>query len=485
MSGDRNRTGGETRKFSRPAGRDGAGPKAGAKGGFRGGPRRPALKPGLPARAAATDIIDAVLSGQSLDLALDPADGASPLSALPERDRALARAIVGASLRRLGQIEDALSSLVSRPLPAKARRVRAIMIVTTAQILFLDVPDHAAVSIGVDLAHADRRTEHYATFVNGVMRTLARTRDDILARQDAPRLNTPDWLWRRWVAAYGADTARAIATAHMSEAALDLTIKPDPQGRADTEGWAERLDGAVLPTGSVRLPNRGQIERLDGYLEGAWWVQDAAAALPARLLGEVRGLRVADLCAAPGGKTAALAAAGADVTAVDISPARLERLQQNLARLRLQADVVVADLTGWTPEAPFDAVLLDAPCSATGTIRRHPDLVHLKDEEDIVALAALQARLLERAKDWVKPGGLLVYCTCSLEKEEGEAQIARLLAGGAPFARVPVTAGEIGGLGEAITPEGDVRTLPSFLPEEGERRGGLDGFFIARLRRLP
>ncbi len=477
VSGENGRAGGKTRNISRPAGKGGAARPDGPKGGFRGGPRKPALKPGLPARAAAADIVDAVLSGQSLDIALDPADGASPLAALPERDRALARAIVGTSLRRLGQIGDALADLVNRPLPAKAHKVRAILVITAAQILFLDVPDHAAVSLGVDLAHADRRTEHYATFVNGVMRTLARGREAILAGQDAPRLNTPDWLWARWVAGYGEATARALAAAHMGEAALDLSVKSDPQG------WAERLGGTVLPTGSVRLPNRGQIERLEGYLDGAWWVQDAAAALPARLLGAVQGLRVADLCAAPGGKTAALAAAGAAVTAVDISPARLERLQQNLARLRLEADVVAADLTVWTPEAPFDAVLLDAPCSATGTIRRHPDLVLQKKAEDIAALAALQARLLARAADWVRPGGTLIYCTCSLEKEEGEDQITRLLASGAPFERVPVTAAEIGGLGEAITADGDVRTLPSFWPGDEEHRGGLDGFFIARLRR--
>ncbi|SHO65971.1 16S rRNA (cytosine967-C5)-methyltransferase [Pseudoxanthobacter soli DSM 19599] len=450
----------------------------GKNGGGKPGGRRPSLKPGLPARSAAAAIIDAVLGGHSLDAALDPVDGASALAVLPERDRALARAIVGVSLRRLGQIEDALGRLVTRPLPAKARAVHAILVISAAQLLFLDVPDHAAVSLAVDLAHADRHTEHYATFVNGVMRALARGRAEILAAQDAPRLNTPSWLYERWSAAYGVEAAGRIAEAHMGEAALDLTVKSDPQG------WAERLGGTVLPTGSVRLTPRGQIERLDGYLDGAWWVQDAAAALPARLLGDVAGKRVADLCAAPGGKTAELAVAGARVTAVDISPARLERLASNLARLGLHAEIVVADLAEWQPEAPFDAVLLDAPCSATGTIRRHPDVVRLKGPADIAALAALQASLLRRAAGWVALGGTLVYCTCSLEPEEGEQQIARFLAEGAPFRRVPVRADEIGGLAECLTADGDLRTLPFHLPATDDRRGGLDGFFAARLVRV-
>lgn len=447
-------------------------------GASRSGGSRPALKPGLPARAAAVAIIDAVLGGRQLDAALDPVDGDSRIGALPERDRALARAIVGVSLRRIGQIEDALGRMMARPLPQKARLARAILVVGAAQLLFLDVPDHAAVSLAVDLARGDRQATHHANLVNGVLRRLAREKSFILAEQDETRLNTPPWLYARWQAAYGADAAAALAAAHLQEAALDLGVK------TDAAGWAERLGGRVLPTGAVRVTPRGPVERLDGYLEGAWWVQDAAAALPPRLFGDVRGKRVADLCAAPGGKTAALAAAGAAVTAIDQSGARLARLRENLARLRLDADIVEADLRTWAPETTFDGVLLDAPCSATGTLRRHPDIVLTKGPEDVAGLAALQSELLARAAAWVAPSGLLVYCTCSLEREEGEDQITAFLASNRDFVRVPVTAEEIGGIAEAINADGDLRTLPFQIAEADGMRGGWDGFFAARLRRV-
>ncbi|HMN88113.1 MAG TPA: RsmB/NOP family class I SAM-dependent RNA methyltransferase, partial [Bauldia sp.] len=298
----------------------------------------------------------------------------------------------------------------------------------------------------------------------------------LLAAADPARENTPDWLWTRWVSAYGEETARAIAAAHRVEPALDLTV------RSDAAGWAERLGGIVLPTGSVRLVPSGPVDALPGFTEGAWWVQDAAAALPARLLGDVAGKHVADLCAAPGGKTAALAAAGARVTAVDASAARLTRLSANLARLGLSAETVAADILAWEPDAAFDAILLDAPCTATGTIRRHPDIAWLKRPEDVAKLADLQGRMLDRIVPWLKPGGTLVYCTCSLEPEEGEAQAARLAARPALAPR-PVTAAEIGGLGEAVTPAGTVRTLPSQLPGATPRLSGVDGFFVARFVR--
>jgi len=340
------------------------------------------------------------------------------------------------------------------------------------------VPAHAAVSLAVTLANADRRTLAWAGFVNGVLRSLVRQRDAILAGQDEVALNLPAWLRERWTAAYGAAAVRAIAAQLLVEPPLDLTVK------SDAAGWAERLGGIVLPTGGVRLIPHGRIEALPGYDDGAWWVQDAAASLPAQLLGDIAGRRVADLCAAPGGKTAQLAAAGASVTAVDVAPERLIRLSDNLRRLRLGAEIVAADvLAAPAPAEPFDAVLLDAPCSSTGTLRRHPDIGSTKGPKDVAALAALQARLLVRALDWVKPGGLLVYATCSLEPEEGEAQIARLIASGAPVERLPVVAAEIGGLAEAVTAEGDVRTLPHHLAAEDPRLAGLDGFFAARLRR--
>ncbi|MBK5948236.1 MFS transporter [Rhodobium orientis] len=434
---------------------------------------------GLAARRAAVDIVEAVTDrGRRLEDVLEGELASGAASALIAKDRALVRAIVGTTLRRKGQITDALDRLMKSSLPAKAHRLDHILAVGAAQILFMDVPDHAAVSLAVTQAVAEPRLRPFKNLANGVLRNLGRQRDTILADQDAERLNTPDWLWQRWRKTYGAENAHHFAAMHAIEPTLDITVRSDPAG------WAERLGATVLPTGSLRLVPSGPIERLDGFDEGAWWVQDAAAALPARLLGDVAGMRVADLCAAPGGKTAQLAAAGAAVTAVDISAARLTRLEQNLARLGLAAEIVAADLTDWTPAAPFDAILLDAPCSATGTVRRHPDLPWRRSGAEIDSLAALQARMLQRAISWLKPGGEIVYCTCSLEPEEGEAQIARFLQETPGFERRPIAASDIGGLTKPITPDGDLRTLPYHLAADEPRLSGLDGFFAARLRRL-
>jgi 16S rRNA (cytosine967-C5)-methyltransferase len=307
-----------------------------------------------------------------------------------------------------------------------------------------------------------------------------RERAEILAQPGDPLSdNTPDWLARRWNAAYGQETARAIAAAHLQGAALDITVQ------SDAVEWAERLGGVALPTGSVRLHEiRSPVAELPGYAEGQWWVQDAAAALPAILLGVKPGDRVADLCAAPGGKTAQLAAAGASVLAVDRSSPRLERLSQNFSRLGLEAEIRVGDALALPDEAAFDAVLLDAPCSATGTLRRHPDVAWTKTESDIGRLIGLQKRLFDKAATLVRPGGRLVYCTCSLEREEGEAQVTTFLTRNPDFERVPVRPEELGGLSEVIDPSGDLRTLPAHLNGVApEARGGLDGFFATRLRR--
>jgi 16S rRNA (cytosine967-C5)-methyltransferase len=339
------------------------------------------------------------------------------------------------------------------------------------------VPDHAAVDLAVRVAQADRRAARYAGLVNAVLRRVAREGAQYLAAIDTTALDTPDWLMTRWVENYGAATARAIAVANGREPALDLTVKSDP------ERWAGALGGRVLPTGSVRAIVHGPVSQLPGYADGAWWVQDAAAALPARLMGDVRELTVADLCAAPGGKTAQLAAAGARVVAVDRAPARLERLRGNLARLHLAAETVAADVTQWRA-GPFDAVLLDAPCSSTGTIRRHPDIPWLKREADIATLAALQRRLILRAAELTKPGGVLVYCTCSLEPEEGIEVVRGLLDEDPNVRRLPISAAEIDGRGEWLTPDGDLRTLPSHLDHPDSRQAGLDGFYAARLQRI-
>ena len=429
--------------------------------------------PGLAARRIAADIVTGVLQKKR---PLDEQLEASGLNALAERDRALVRALVAMVLRRLGTLRHLLAILLERGLPREAPAVEAALLIGAAQILFLDVPDHAAVDLSVRLAQADRRAARYAGLVNAVLRRLTRDGAALVAGLDTTLLDTPDWLMRRWIAHYGEATARAIAAAHAHEPALDLTVKSDPQA------WAEKLNGRVLPTGSVRTIAAGPVAQLPGYDDGAWWVQDAAAALPARLLGEVRGKSVADLCAAPGGKTAQIAHAGARVTAVDRSPTRLERLRQNLARLRLGAETVEADATLWQA-GPFDAVLLDAPCSSTGAIRRHPDIPWLKSEADLGKLVALQARLLDRAAALVKPGGTLVYCSCSLEPEEGEEAAAALLDRHPDLRRSPIRPEEVAGLSELLTPDGDLRTLPCHLPDPDLRMAGLDGFYAARMVR--
>jgi 16S rRNA (cytosine967-C5)-methyltransferase len=434
--------------------------------------------PGLAARRIAADIVGAVLrQKRPLDEQLEQSD----LGALPERDRALVRTIVATVLRRLGTLRHLLAVLLEKGLPPSAPKVEEILLIGAAQILFLDVPDHASVDLSVRLAQADHHASHYSGLVNAVLRKLARDGKARLAGLDTVQLDTPDWLMQRWIAHYGEGTARAIAIAHTQEPALDLTVKSDPAT------WAEKLSGRVLDTGTVRTIASGPIPQLPGYDEGEWWVQDAAAALPARLLsnslGDARGKTVADLCAAPGGKTAQLALTGAQVTAVDRSAPRLERVRENLARLKLGAEIVRADAAVWQG-GPFDAVLVDAPCSSTGTIRRHPDIPWLKSEADLVKLVALQTRLLDRAAALLKPGGTLVYCTCSLEPEEGEDQISALLERNPALRRNPIRAAELAGHGELLTPQGELRTLSCYWAYDPEpRMGGLDGFFAARIIR--
>jgi len=432
--------------------------------------------PGLAARRIAADILDGVLRRKiALDEQLSGKAAHPALNGLADRDRALMRRLAATVLRRLGTLRHLLGGFLDKGFPADAPRVQTILLIGAAQILWLDVPDHAAVDLSVRLAQADRRASRYAGLINAVLRRVTQSRDAALA-DDAVR-DTPDWLLARWTKRYGAGTARAIAQANSHEPALDLTVK------ADGTSWAERLRGRLLPTGTVRTLAQGAVSLLPGFSEGAWWVQDAAAALPARLFGDLHDKTVVDLCAAPGGKAAQLAFAGARVTALDRSPARLNRLRENMARLKLQAEAVAADALEWQG-GPFDAVLLDAPCSATGTIRRHPDIPWLKSEPDIAALTLLQHRLLDRAADLVKPGGTLIYCVCSLEPEEAEDQVASLLARDQRIARAPVAVQEVAGHAEFLTPEGDLRTLPPQLPDPDPRWGGLDGFYAARLKRM-
>jgi 16S rRNA (cytosine967-C5)-methyltransferase len=421
----------------------------------------------IPARRVALDVLDRVLGQQQ------PFDetfaGHPALGALSLRDRAFARLLLTTTLRRLGQIDAVLARLVGTP--PRSATVRNLLRLGAAQLLFLDTPAHAAVAETVALcAHRHRSVTGFA---NAVLRRIARAGKTGLEGQNAARINTPDWLWDSWTGSYGEARAEAIATMHLAEPPLDLTIGHD------VEGWARRLDATVVFDHTVRRAVGGPIEQLPGYAEGAWWVQDAAAALPARLFGDIGDRAVIDLCAAPGGKAAQLSAKGARVTAVEISPKRAKRLRSNLARLQLDTEVVVADALEWRPPTPQAAVLLDAPCTATGTIRRHPDIAWHKTPADVARMAELQGRLLAAAVDMVEPGGLVIYASCSLQPEEGPEVIARALQAGLPIDRVPVEPAELGGLAVDITPEGDVRTLPCHLAEQG----GLDGFYIARLRK--
>lgn len=422
----------------------------------------------LASRRAALEVLIACLdNAQPLDDALARHEG---FAGLDPRDRAFVRLLLATTLRRLGEIDEVLGLLIERPLEGPNIVAHHVLRLGTAQLLFLGTPAHAAVDTSVRLVEA-MHLPHLKGLANAVLRRLAREGVTLLGDRDPARLNTPQWLWESWSASYGAETTRAIAIAHLIEAPLDLTP------RADAALWAARLHAEVLPTGTLRRAGGGAVTDLPGFAEGAWWVQDAAAALPVRLLGNIAGKRVADLCAAPGGKTLQLCAAGAIVTAVDISARRIARLADNLARAGFKAELVTADAGKWTPAGKFDAILLDAPCSGTGTLRRHPDVAWLKDQEDVGRLTLTQDRLLLQALGLLKPGGLLIYAVCSLQEDEGPARIAALLGRAPNLKRVPIRLEETPGLAEAITPAGDVRTLPSMWAE----RGGLDGFYIARL----
>jgi len=421
-------------------------------------------------RRVALDLLVSCLDkGQPLDDALARHQG---FAGLDPRDRAFVRLLLATTLRRLGEIDEVLGFLIERPLDGANAAGLQVLRLGAAQLLFLGTPPHAAVDTSVRLV-VDAGLPHLKGLANAVLRRVSRDGAALLGDRDPARLNTPQWLWQSWIESYGEDATRAIAAAHLIEAPLDLTP------RSNAEFWAGRLEGEVLPTGTIRREGGGNVTELPGFAEGAWWVQDAAATLPVRLLGDVAGKRVADLCAAPGGKTLQLAAAGATVTAVDISARRMVRVGENLARAGLSAELVTADAGKWVTDATFDAILLDAPCSGTGTLRRHPDIAWLKDEEDVGRLTLTQDRLLVRAAELLKPGGTLVYAVCSLQEDEGLARVEALLVRDKRLQRVPVQPAELPGIADAITPAGDVRTLPSMWPE----RHGMDGFYMARLSR--
>jgi 16S rRNA (cytosine967-C5)-methyltransferase len=432
-------------------------------------------RPGLAARQCATRLLGAVIEKHtSLDGLTDNSNGHPQYLELDDRDRSLVRAILGAALRNRGTIEAAIGQLIDRPLPGNAVALRHLLHVAAAQILYLDLPDRAAVDLAVTAANNDPRNRRFASMVNAVLRRLSREKDNFTAGAS----NVPAWFEDSLIAAYGKDKARAILDIQAKEPPIDLTVKGNPQV------WAEKLGGVALPTGSVRLATvDGALTALPGFAEGEWWVQDTAASLPAKLFGDIQGKRVADLCAAPGGKTAQLALAGANVTALDLSANRLKRLRSNLARLHLSAETVEANLSAYQPADPFDAILLDAPCSSTGTVRRHPDVPWTKTPEDISKLAQLQAKLLDHAVTIVRPGGIVVFSNCSLDPLEGEKVANDLLAKNPAIELVPVTRDEVGGLAELITKEGFVRSTPADLSHENPALSGMDGFFAARFKR--
>jgi 16S rRNA (cytosine967-C5)-methyltransferase len=404
-----------------------------------------------PTRDSAFALLQAVLTrNTTLDVALDA------LPAVAARDKAAAHRLAATVLRHTGTLDAVLEPFLIREPPPK---VRHILWLGAAASLFLNTPAHAAVGTAVDVARGQKLAP-FAGLINAVLRKVAAAGPAALEPLDMPRLDTPAWLWASWGA-----NARAIATAHQQEAPLDISLKP---------GFT--MPGEILPTGSVRLPAGTSVTDLPGFTDGKFWVQDAAATLPALLLAPKPGEKVLDLCAAPGGKTAQLAAARAAVTAVERDTGRMGTLKGNLQRLRLAAELISADATTWRPPEKFSAILLDAPCSATGTIRRHPDLPHLRKPRDIATLTKLQDQLLDAAADMLAPGGRLIYAVCSLQPEEGAARIdaacARL-----GLRRDPLT---LPAVPEAVTLAGDIRTHPGLWPE----RGGMDGFFIARLVKI-
>lgn len=435
---------------------------------------------GLTARMTAARLLAAIVDAStSLDGLTDSTNGHPRFLALDSKDRSLVRAMLVTALRFRCTIDCLIEDRLDRPLPGNAHALKHILHIAATQILFLDVPDSAAVNLAVSHAKSDPRTRRFAKLVNAVLRGIVRRKKHQLQPALDKVIDAPDWFRDRLKEIYGNDRANEIFRAHRHEAPVDFTVK------AYAEHWAEALGGKVLATGSVRVERpASSIPDLPGFQDGAWWVQDTAASLPVRLLGAVEALHVADLCAAPGGKTAQLAHAGADVTAFDISANRLKRLETNLLRLNLNAEIINLDLLKTETDRLFDAVLLDAPCSSTGTVRRHPDIPWVKSAADVEKLAGVQLKFLQRAATLVKPGGRLVFSNCSLDPREGEELYRQFLRDTPAVENDPVIPGEIAGIDDWITQDGTLRTTPAGLQLETPGISGLDGFFAARMRRV-
>nr|CBI81460.1 SUN-family protein [Bartonella sp. 1-1C] len=440
--------------------------------------------PGLAVRQVCVRLLGAVLDKRtSLAGLTDNEYGHPQYLKLSYRDRLLCRAILGAALRHRSQITVALSRFLVRPLPAQAFSLHHLLHISITQILYLDIPDHAAIDLAVRVAKIDPRMRRFSGLVNAILRNFAR--EAPILRMQTPTIKAiPMWFGQLLVSTYGAEKADQILAIQSITPPLDLTVK------SDSAGWAKRLGGIVLPNGSVRLISSAySIADLPGYAEGAWWVQDVAAALPARLLGNVYGKKVADLCASPGGKTAQLALQGADVMALDISANRLKRLRENMDRLNFSVHYWLGDLREFHPDQLFDAVLLDTPCSSTGTIRRHPDILWTKTMDDVTKLAEVQYGLLLAAIALVKKNGRVVFSNCSLAREEGEDLVKKILATRDDIVLEPILAEEMGAMAHLISMEGFLRTIPSdccyenFNAEE-KLFLGMDGFFAARFRKV-
>ena len=457
------------------------GPARAHKSRSPGSPER-SLPAGLAARRLALDASFACLKERAaFDESFEHCLNAPGRPRLEERDVGFARALSLTLIRHWGEMQTLLARCLKEPLPRRAATAELILALGAAEILILETPAHAAVSSAVALADRDPDARGFKGLVNAVLRRLTREGAEMLAAMDRPKQRLPRWLWTSWAGAYGEPATRAIAEAAIAAPATHLSLK-DP---TETASWAERLrDGersvTIIAPGHLSLTQAGRIDRLPGFEEGAWWVQDYAAALPPRLFGDVESVEVLDLCAAPGGKTMALAARGARVTALDRAPARLRRIGDNLKRVGLSADLVEADALSFSPGRQWPAVLLDAPCTATGTLRRHPDVAWTKRPAERDSLVGQQEKLLEAASALVLPGGCLIYCVCSLEPEEGDAQIARFLERHDAWRREPVDPAELDGAAAFINERGEVRTLPC----HGEAFGGMDGFFAVRLRRV-
>lgn len=432
-------------------------------------------KTGLEARLVATLLLTRVVDdARNLDALCDKQHGLSRFLKLDPRDQGLARAIAVTAVRQHNRIEAVLKRVMDRPPPKRARFLIHSLHVAATQILFLDAPDSAAVDLGVTAIGDDERTARFRGMSNAILRRMVREKEALLSKtsETSP---LPRWMEKALRKDYGKEKAANISKFVSLEPMVDLTVKSHP------DEWAEKLGGFVLPTGSVRLTNTAAISELEGYEIGEWWVQDAAAALPAKLVNAAKGANVLELCAAPGGKTAQLAHKGYNVTAVDISSPRLARLQQNLDRLNLQAKLIEADILEFEPEQKFDAILLDAPCSSTGTIRRHPDVLWTRSPEEITALSKLQFQLLEKSKDFLKPGGIFVFSNCSMLKEEGEDLLSKAVKQFEDLQIDPIKPEEINGLEDCINGQGALRTLPFHLAHNQENKfSGLDGFFACR-----